>query len=58
MGRTPVLKVQLVGLTKETKQSTGLFTVKPDILIKNVKKTDLIIIPAIHGDALKVAENK
>lgn len=46
----PLFKVQLVGLVTETRQSTGLFTVNPDVLIGNVSKTDLIIIPAIHGD--------
>ncbi len=55
--RPPIFDVHLVGLSKETKQSTGLFTVNPDILIDNVKKTDLIIIPAIHGDHAKAVES-
>jgi transcriptional regulator GlxA family with amidase domain len=50
MGRPSVFDIQLVGLSKETKQATGLFTVNPDILMHDVKKTDLIIIPALHGD--------
>jgi len=50
MDKEPLFKIQLVGLVSETRQDTGLFTVNPDILIKDVKKTDLIIIPAIHGD--------
>ncbi|MCC5940105.1 MAG: helix-turn-helix domain-containing protein [Balneolaceae bacterium] len=49
-GGKPVFNVQLVGLTKETKQDTGLFTVYPDCTIADVTKTDLIIIPAIHND--------
>ena len=49
MGRNPIFNIQLVGLSKQTKQSTGLFTVNPSILLKDVKKSDLIIIPAIHG---------
>lgn len=49
MGREPVFNVQLVGISPETKQSTGLFTVNPDVLIGDVRKTDIIIIPAIHG---------
>ncbi len=50
--RNPLFKIQLAGLVNETRQDTGLFTVNPDALIKDIKKTDLIIIPAIHGDPL------
>lgn len=50
MDRMPLFNVQLVGLAKETRQTSGLFTINPDVLLENVKKTDLIIIPAIHGD--------
>ena len=49
-GRDPLFNIQLVGLEKRTEQSTGLFTVNPETLIDSVEKTDLIIIPAIHGD--------
>lgn len=50
MGKPPVFDVRLVGLEKEIKQSTGLFSVSPDCLLDDVDKTDLIIIPAIHDD--------
>ncbi|MDF9798707.1 transcriptional regulator GlxA family with amidase domain [Catalinimonas alkaloidigena] len=53
MGREPVFEVHLVGLVK-TEEKHGLFSVKPDVGIENVPKTDLIIIPAIHGDQEKV----
>ncbi|MCX6149623.1 MAG: DJ-1/PfpI family protein [Ignavibacteriales bacterium] len=56
MGKPPLFTVQLVGLTKETTQTNGLFTVNPDALIEDVTKTDLIIIPAIHGDRQKALE--
>jgi transcriptional regulator GlxA family with amidase domain len=46
----PLFRVQLVGLSKETKVAGGLFTVHSDVLIGDVKKTDLIVIPAIDGD--------
>lgn len=49
-GEPPVFKVQLVGLSKETQLSGGLFTANTDTLIKDVKKTDLVIIPALDGD--------
>ncbi|MES2881146.1 MAG: helix-turn-helix domain-containing protein [Bacteroidota bacterium] len=56
MGLTPLFKVQLVGLSKATSQRNGLFIVTPDVLIKDVEKTDLIIIPAMHGDQEKAIE--
>lgn len=46
----PLFKVELVGLTKETPLSGGLFTANTDVLLNDVKKTDLIIIPAIDGE--------
>ena len=49
MGREPLFKVQLVGISKEISQRNGLFTITPDVLISDVKKTDLIVIPAVHG---------
>ncbi len=49
-GREPLFTVELVGLSSATTQSNGLFTVNPQRVIKEIKKTDLIIIPAIHGD--------
>lgn len=52
-GREPIFKIQMVGLEKHTKQSTGMFAIHPDTLISEVVKTDLIIIPAIHGDFKK-----
>ena len=50
MEKPSLFNVQLVGISKETSQRNGLFTISPDVLIEDVKKTDLIIIPAIHGD--------
>jgi transcriptional regulator GlxA family with amidase domain len=49
-GAPPIFKVQLVGLSKETPLSGGLFTVNTDVVLTDVEKTDLIIIPAIDGD--------
>lgn len=49
-GERPIFKVQLVGLTKETPLSGGLFTANADVLMEDIKKTDLIIIPAIDGE--------
>lgn len=49
-GEPPVFKVQLVGLTKETPLSGGLFTVNADAVLHEISKTDLIVIPALDGD--------
>ena len=57
MGKDPLFTVQLVGLTMETSQRNGMYIINPEALIKNVKKTDLIIIPAIHGDIKKILED-
>ncbi len=58
-GAPPIFQVQLVGLTHETKLSGGSFTANTSLLIKDVKKTDLIIIPAIDGDIQQaIEENK
>jgi len=50
MGKPPMFKVQLVGISREASQRNGLFIISPEVLIDDVKKTDLIIIPAVHGD--------
>lgn len=50
MGKAPLFTIQLVGLSREARQRNGLFTISPDLLIEEVKRTDLIIIPALFGD--------
>jgi transcriptional regulator GlxA family with amidase domain len=56
MDKAPLFKVELVGVSGETSQRNRLFTISPDVLIDDVKKTDLIFIPAIHGNPEKVTE--
>ena len=56
MGKEPLFNIQLVGLTEEVSQRDGLFTIKPDVLMKEVEHTDLIIIPAAMGDQQKAYE--
>jgi len=57
VGKPPAFKVQLVGLTKEVQLHNGTFTVHADVLIGDVQKTDLILVPAIGGE-LKTAIKK
>jgi transcriptional regulator GlxA family with amidase domain len=56
MGKPRLFDVQLVGLDKTTIQKSGLFTISPDVLIDEVAKTDLIIIPAMYGNQAEVVE--
>ncbi len=49
-GEEPVFQVQLVGLSSEVSLNKGVFSVHADALLGEVKKTDLIIIPALSGD--------
>jgi transcriptional regulator GlxA family with amidase domain len=56
-GEPPLFKVQLVGLSKETPLSGGLFTANADVTLNEVGKTDLIIIPALDGDIHEAVEN-
>ncbi|MEJ7645729.1 MAG: helix-turn-helix domain-containing protein [Chryseolinea sp.] len=55
-GLDPIFQVQLVGLRRETRLCGGLFTANPDLIIGDVKKTDLIIIPALDGDINEAIE--
>jgi transcriptional regulator GlxA family with amidase domain len=58
-GQTPLFHVELVGTKKEMKLNDGMFSVFTDRLVKDIKKTDLIIIPALFGDMqTAVSKNK
>lgn len=54
--RKPLFDLHLVGIKKASTQTNGLFTINPDLLLQDVDRTDLIIIPAIHGDYIKNVE--
>ncbi|SDL17390.1 GlxA family transcriptional regulator [Siphonobacter aquaeclarae] len=53
-GKPPLFQVQLVGLTREARLSNGVFSVQPDVSFDEIDRTDLIIIPAVHGDMQQV----
>jgi transcriptional regulator GlxA family with amidase domain len=58
-GKKPLFNVQLVGAKKEVKLNGGLFSVHTDKQLKDVKKTDLIFIPALFGDmSTAIAKNR
>src|SRR5690606_31191596 len=54
-GKPPLFKVYLVGITSEPRY-THVFTIKPDLGLKDKLQADLVIIPAVHGDINKVLE--
>lgn len=55
-GKPALFNVQLVGLSKEIKLENSLFSVHTDLLVADVKKTDLIFIPALSGDMKRALE--
>jgi transcriptional regulator GlxA family with amidase domain len=56
MGKPPIFNVQLVGLTKQTRIGGGLYTIHADAVITDIKKTNLVIIPALNGDLKRAVE--
>ena len=49
-GKNPLFNIELVGLKKEIFINDGKYSVHTDKLLKDVKKSDLVIIPALFGD--------
>ena len=58
-GKKPLFNIQLVGAKKEVKLNGGIYTVHTDQQLKDVNKTDLVLIPALFGDMqTALAKNK
>ena len=55
-GKEPLFDIQLVGVKKEIKLNEGRYSIHPDKLLKEVKTTDLVIIPALFGDMHNAVE--
>src|SRR5437588_12857728 len=55
-GKNPAFDIHLVGLNKETELYDGLFAIRPDSMVTEVSKTDLIMIPAFYGNPLEGLE--
>lgn len=53
LGKKPIFKVEYVGLTEYVSANDGEYTIKTDRLLKDVVKTDLLIIPPVYGDTLE-----
>ncbi|HYG39502.1 MAG TPA: helix-turn-helix domain-containing protein [Cytophagales bacterium] len=52
-GKKPIFKVEYVGLNQYVPANNGEYTIKTDRLLKDVAKTDLLIIPPTFGDTAK-----
>ena len=52
LGKSPLFKIQLAGLSNESQLNEGLYTIATDP-INDIKITDLIIIPAMYGNLKK-----
>src|SRR3546814_747083 len=49
-GKQPQFKVELAGVSEKSAIHQGLMTIVPERTIESIRKTDLIIIPAISHD--------
>ena len=55
-GKKPAFDIHLVGLTHENELYDGLFAIRPDSAVGDIKKTDLIMIPAFYGNPMDGVE--
>jgi len=55
-GKQPLFDVELVGSKKEVKLNNGMYVVSTNRQLKDIKKTDLVIIPALFGDMTTAIE--
>lgn len=49
-GMDPLFELHLAGLSDSVTQPNNLFTINPEVLIDQISRTDLVVIPALHGD--------
>ncbi len=55
-GKLPVFDIKFVGINNEVRLHDGAFSVHTDLLLDEVRKTDLIFIPAFYGDTKEFLE--
>lgn len=55
-GKRELFKIELAGVSKKVEFYDGLFTVKPNVHISAIKKTDLIIIPSLNHNYVKAVK--
>lgn len=49
-GKSSLFDVELVGAKREVKLNNGSYSIHTDRLLKEVKKTDVVFVPALFGD--------
>lgn len=49
-GKQPLFHVELVAAKKQVGLHDSMFSVQPDRMLDEIKKTDLVLIPALSGD--------
>ena len=54
IGKDNVFTIQLAGVAEQSNFVNGLLTIAPQVSISSVRKTDLIIVPAIAGNFKKL----
>lgn len=58
-GKPPFYDIEIVGLAKKTESSNGLYTIRTNKTIDQIKKTDVIVLPLLCGDFKRaIQENK
>ena len=58
-GKSPAFETQLVGISDQIQPGSPGFSIKPDLLLNQAEKPDLIIIPPLFGDFdLAIEANK
>ena len=55
-GKQPLFKIEMVAAKREVQLDNNLFSVHVDKTLDEVKKTDLVLIPAISGDVERAVE--
>ncbi|RIV23706.1 helix-turn-helix domain-containing protein [Fibrisoma montanum] len=56
IGKPALFNVQLIGLDEQVPVAGGKYTVFTDALTQHIRKTDLIIVPALDGDLQKTLD--
>ncbi len=49
-GQPPMFKIQLIGLSPEVTLSDGAVVIRPDLVIGDTGRSDLVIVPALSGE--------
>jgi len=58
-GKAPVYNIEVVGLVPNTNLSNGLYTIHTNKTIKQIEKTDIIVLPLLCGNFKKaIQENQ